>query len=51
MYIKFLNKLFEGNILNMPKLICMHSVKWFQVLLSNANSFFHTYKIIRVVIN
>ena len=40
LYIWFVNKLFLGNILNKPELICLHIVQWFQVLLSNTNSFF-----------
>ena len=31
-----------GNILNKPELICLHKVKWFQVLQSNTNSFIFT---------
>ena len=31
---------FIGKILNEPELICLLSVKWFQVLLSNTNNSF-----------
>ena len=29
---------FVGNILNESELICLHTVKWFQVLLFNTNN-------------
>ena len=32
-------RIFAGNILNKPYLICLHKVKQFQVLLSNTNNF------------
>ena len=38
MYIWFINKYFVGYILNKTELICLHTVKLFQVLLSNSNN-------------
>ena len=34
---KFLNEYFVGSILNKEELICLHTVEWFQVFLSNTN--------------
>ena len=34
----FVNIYFVGNILNKPELICLYTVKWFQVLLCNTNN-------------
>ena len=34
----FVNESFDGNILNKPELIFLHTVKWFQVLLRNTNN-------------
>ena len=36
--IKLVNELFVGNTLNKPEFICLHTVKWFQVLISNNNN-------------
>ena len=36
--ILFLNGYFVDNILNKPELICLHKIKWFQVLLYNTNN-------------
>ena len=40
--IEFVNESFFANILNKSEIICFHTVKWFQVLLSNTNSFICT---------
>ena len=37
-YLWFLNELFVGNILKKPKLICLHTVEWFQVLISGPDN-------------
>ena len=34
----FVNEYFVDNILNKPKLICLLTFKWFQVLLYNTNN-------------
>ena len=34
---------FVGNILNKPEVICLHIIKWFELLLSNTNSFICTH--------
>ena len=34
----------KKQFLNKPGLICLHTVKWFQVLLSNTNSFIYIVK-------
>ena len=34
----FVNEQIVCNILNKPELICFHTVKWVQVLLSNTNN-------------
>ena len=34
----FVNEYFVDDILNNPELICLHKIKWFRVLLFNANS-------------
>ena len=34
--------LYSKQFLNEPEFICLHTVKWFQVLLSNTDSFIYT---------
>ena len=36
-YILFVNETFVGNILNQTELICLHTVNFFHILLSNIN--------------
>ena len=36
-YIRLTSELLVGNILNISELICLPTVKWFQVVLSNSN--------------
>ena len=49
-YIWFVNAEFLGNILNKSELICLHTVIWFQVPLSNPSSLIYIINWFRVLL-